>query len=127
MSYRRLHNVDDVLRAGLFLEVTCRGCGRRSIFAAAGFFGVISGATRIDRLAARMRCEGGSGAGQGCGHQGANIQAIAWPPTEPAALPPKPVFSLAPLGVDPAEWDKADERGRKRLVPREGPPVSHPG
>jgi hypothetical protein len=118
VSYRRLRNVDDVLRAKLFLEVTCRGCGRRSIFAAAGFFGVISGATRIDRLAARMRCEGGSGAGQGCGHQGANIQAIAWPPTEPAALPPKPVVSLAPLGVDPAEWDKADERGRKRLVPR---------
>ena len=61
VSYRRLHTLDDVLRAGLFLEVTCRGCGRRSIFAAAGFFGVISGATRLDRLAARMRCEGAPG------------------------------------------------------------------
>lgn len=40
------------------------------------------------------------------------------PPTEPAALPPKPIASKAPRGVDQAEWDKADDRGRKRLVQR---------
>ncbi len=45
-----------------------------------------------------------------CGHRGANIQAIA--------LPPRPIASMAPRGVDQAEWDKADERGRKRLVQR---------
>lgn len=93
-------------------------CGRRSVFAAGGFFGLVSGATRLERLAARMRCEGPLSGDKGCGHHGANIQAIQWPPTEPAALPPKPVASLAPRGVDQAEWDKADERGRKRLVQR---------
>ena len=116
MNYRRLHTLDEVLRAGLFLEVTCRGCGRRSVFAAGGFFGVVSGATRLERLAARMRCSGGPSAGSGCGHRGANIQAIAWPPVEPKAAPPKPVASLAPRGVDQAAWDAADDRGRKWLV-----------
>ena len=118
VSYRRLHTLDDVLRAGLFLEVTCRGCGRRSVFASGGFFGLVSGATRLDRLAARMRCEGSPHSGKGCGHRGSEITAISWPPTKPAPLPPKPLASLAPRGVDQAEWDQADERGRKRLVQR---------
>ena len=118
VNYRRLYILDNVLRAGLFSEVICRGCGRRSVFAAGGFFGMVSGATGLERLAARIRCEGALSGDQGCGHRGANIKAIQWLPTEPAVLPPKPVGSLAPHGIDQAEWDKADERGVKRLVQR---------
>lgn len=118
VSYRGLHTLDDVLRAGLHLEVTCQRCGRRGVFANGGFFGVESGGTCLDRLAARMRCQGAAGSDNGCGHRGADIQAIAWPPIRPAVLPPKPVASLAPRGVHQAEWDKADDRGRKRLVQR---------
>ena len=99
-----------MLRAGLFLEVTCRGCGRRSVFASGGFFGLVSGATRLDRLAARMRCEGSPHTGKGCGHRGSEITAISWPPTKPAPLPPKPLASLAPRGIDQTECDKAVKR-----------------
>ena len=113
---RRLRTLDDVLRAGLFLEVTCRGCGRRSVFASGGFFGLVSSATRLNRLAARMKCEGTPNAGKGCGHRGSEINAISWPPVKPAPAPPKPVASLAPRGVDQAEWDNADDRARKWLV-----------
>lgn len=63
-----------------------------------------------------MLVSGALSGDKGCGHRGANIQAIQWPPTKPAALPPQPVASLAPRNVDQAVGDKADERGRGEAV-----------
>ena len=72
--------------------------------------------TELPNLARRLTCKGVAGDVVGCGHRGAQVLAIDWPPVDPAPSPPKPIALPAPKGVDPAAWSSADERGKKRLL-----------
>ena len=116
MGYRPIKTCADAARHGFFLEITCGKCGRIGIFDPASFFGTRWYSVGINRLAARMRCDGSPGGPQGCGARGATLRFVSWPPTPPKIEIPKPVATPAPRGVDQAAWDRADERERKRLI-----------
>lgn len=117
MGYRPIRTIEDANRHGQKLQVTCAHCGRVAIFEPQGFllFGGVRFNTRLDILAARLVCRGGGGA-EGCGHKGARIMPIVWPPIEPARLPPRPIAYPAPKGIDQAAWDRATPSERKRLL-----------
>lgn len=116
MSYRPLRTLEQVSRAGLHLQITCPACGRRAIYRAAEFRIVCRISTELADLARMLVCRGAPSSKEGCGHRGAQILPIDWPPIDAAAGPPKPVAASAPRGVDPEAWAKADAAERKRLV-----------
>lgn len=116
MSYRPIRTLLDAANARLCLQITCGGCGRRAIFRASEFRTVCRSNTELANLARRLRCKGLPGHVTGCGHRGAQILPIDWPPVDPAPALPKPVALPAPAGVDAELWARADERERKRLL-----------
>lgn len=116
MSYRPIRTLLDAANAGLCLQITCGGCGRRAIFRASEFRNVCRANTELPNLARRLKCKGLAGHVEGCGHRGAQILPIDWPPIDPAPPLPKPIALPAPAGVDPEAWAMADERERKRLL-----------
>jgi len=116
VGYRPIKTCADAANHGFFLEITCRGCGRIGIFDPSSFFGTRWYNSGIDRLAARMRCDGSPGVGEGCGTRGANLRFVSWPPSPPKREMPKPIATPAPKGIEQEEWDRADDRGKKRLI-----------
>ena len=117
MSYRRLKTLGEVINApGVYLRITCPKCGNTVIYSAlelAPWFKRKS-STSLEHVAAHMVCRGRDRA---CGHRGALINATFLEDVRPAPPRPQPVIvGAAPIGVDPAAWAKADERGRKRLI-----------
>lgn len=116
MSYRPLRTLEQVSRAGLFLQITCPACGRRAIYRAAEFRIACRINTELTTLAAMLVCRGAPNTKEGCGHRGAQILPIDWPPIDAPPGPPKPVAASAPRGIDPDKWAKADAAERRRLV-----------
>ncbi len=111
--------LDQVWRAGLCLEITCGGCGRVSVYRPlemAQWVGRPPGSIALGALERRLVCDPGPLV-RGCGHRGARIRAIPWPPQRTEPRRPR-ALSAAPVGVDQAAWDRADERERRKLVER---------
>lgn len=115
MAYRPIRTCADAARHGFFLEVTC-GCGRVTIFDTDQFFTTKWFSRPIEMLAAPLRCQGAPNGQTGCGHRGASIRFVTYPPTPPKMEMPKPVSTPASRGFDQDAWGRADERERKRLI-----------
>jgi len=114
MSPRPIRTCADASSHGFYLEVTCNGCRRIAIFEPGGFAVTRWFKLPIDALGARMLCQ----PPKGCGHRGATIRFISYPPTPPAKAMPKPIETRTPKGIDPEAWANASDHERKRLVRR---------
>ena len=106
MGGRALRYLDEVLRAGLYLRITCDGCGREAIFSTWDVRNYCRHhrlTTELRALEPKMRCDHG---GSGCGHRGAKIVPIAWPPPEP---PAPTLVDFRQIELERQEW-KARQR-----------------
>jgi hypothetical protein len=101
MGGRALRFLDDVSQAGLYLRVTCGGCGREAIFSAftmRDYCRYHRITTELGALEAKLRCDQG---GTGCGHRGAKIVPIDWPPPEP---PSPTLVDLKQIERERQQW-----------------------
>lgn len=116
MGLIKLNSLDDYARYDADVEVTCRRCGRVALFDARSLVDYFRsrGLNRSLEVAKlKFRCAGEGD--KGCGSRDVKIRARPRPnPTSPEGAP-KP-RAVAPPGVDPVAWARADERERKRLI-----------
>jgi hypothetical protein len=93
----------ELTRFGGAICVKCKRCGRVAHFNVSelsNYFRTMRIRDDWRTIATKFKCQG---FGDGCGSK--NVE-VTWP----IDVPP------CPIGIDQAAWDKADERGRKRLV-----------
>ena len=94
MAGRRLRYIDEIMRVRMYVQVTCRGCGRCAVFPPFGFLSYVRSlkqATDLESLGPKMLCSPKWG---GCGHRGATITPTDWPaPEPPRPGPPLDLFT----------------------------------
>lgn len=107
MAGRRLRYIDEILNVSMYVQVTCGGCGRRAVYAPFNFRSYVRSlkqATDLESLGPKMLCSPKWG---GCGHRGATIMPIDWPPPSP---PPSPLVDLLKDAARQADETKQRKR-----------------
>ena len=119
MGAINLRSLEDMARWQADLRVRCNSCGREARFDAANmvrWFRTMRWNTSLDDAPRRFRCDGAEG--QGCGSKDVRLSAIMPEGKMPPERPRPKQGPTAPSGINQVEWDKADERERKRLIDR---------
>lgn len=90
----------------MYVRVTCLGCGRVAVFSAFDmhtYAKSLKQSTELRALGPKMVCTKERG---GCGHKGASLVPIDWPPPQPTR---EPMTDL----LQEAKWERERKRARR--------------